>query len=129
MNIYYINVNAYFFNEAFLKNQINFFYKFLDYNQLILLSFFLFLIGLLGIVFNIHNIIVSMLCLELMFVSTIFGFIINSLTYVSFNEGWVAAFYLILVAACESAVGLGLLLLLSKYEETIDFSEFSRIRG
>jgi NADH:ubiquinone oxidoreductase subunit K len=70
-----------------------------------------------------------MLCLELMFVSTIFGFIVNSLTYTDLNEGWIVSFYLILVAASESAVGLGLLILLSRFEETIDFFEFSRIRG
>jgi len=64
-----------------------------------------------------------------MFVSTIFGFIVNSLTYTDLNEGWIVSFYLILVAASESAVGLGLLILLSRFEETIDFFEFSRIRG
>ena len=129
MLLIFLNINAYNLNQNLIQTPMGIFYNYYDNNKLILLSFFLFLIGLIGIVLNVYNIIVSMLCLELMFVSTIFGFIVNSLTYVSFNEGWIVSFYLILVAACESAVGLGLLLLLSQFEETIDFSEFSRIRG
>ncbi len=127
MNI--ININEYFLKTNLFQNANTIAYNFYDNNSLIVLSFCLFSIGLVGIIVNIRNVIISMLCLELMFVSTIFGFIINSLTYTDLNEGWIVSFYLILVAASESAVGLGLLILLSRFEETIDFFEFSRIRG
>ncbi len=127
MNI--ININEYFLKTNLFQNANTIAYNFYDNNSLIVLSFCLFSIGLVGIIVNIRNVIISMLCLELMFVSTIFGFIVNSLTYTDLNEGWIVSFYLILVAASESAVGLGLLILLSRFEETIDFFEFSRIRG
>ncbi len=98
-------------------------------NILLILSFCLFCLGLCGIILNVRNVIVTMLCLELMYVSTMFGWIVHSLTFFDTIEGWIISFFLILIAACESAVGLGLLILLSRFEETIDFFEFSRIRG
>jgi|JI71714BRNA_FD_contig_41_2176076_length_2033_multi_8_in_0_out_0_2 hypothetical protein len=85
MNI--ININEYFLKTNLFQNANTIAYNFYDNNSLIVLSFCLFSIGLVGIIVNIRNVIISMLCLELMFVSTIFGFIVNSLTYTDLNEG------------------------------------------
>lgn len=100
--------------------------KFFTYGYWIIIIYF---VGLLGIILNARNFIISMLNLELTYVSLIILFTLESTLYNNTIEGWVMALLLIVIAACESAIGLGLLIIISKYEQTIDFVEFQKLKG
>lgn len=69
----------------------------------------LFFISLLGVLLNRKNIIITLLCIEMMVLSINLNFIIHSL-YLDDILGQVFAFFIIALAAAESALGLGILI-------------------
>jgi NADH-ubiquinone oxidoreductase chain 4L len=68
----------------------------------------LFLIGILGFVLNRKNIILMLISVEIMLLSVTFIILINSLLFEDIL-GQVFAVYIIVIAAAESAIGLGIL--------------------
>ncbi|MBN21414.1 MAG: NADH-quinone oxidoreductase subunit NuoK [Bdellovibrionaceae bacterium] len=78
----------------------------------------IFFIGLAGLVIR-RNLLVVLMCIELMLNAV-------NLTFVSFSqihqnlEGQMAVFFIIVVAAAESAVGLGLIIALFRTLRTLD---------
>ena len=72
------------------------------------LGFTLFLIGILGFVLNRKNIILMLISIEIMLVAITFIILINSLLFEDV-VGQVFAIYIIVIAAAESAIGLGIL--------------------
>jgi NADH-ubiquinone oxidoreductase chain 4L len=72
------------------------------------LGFTLFLIGILGFVLNRKNIILMLISIEIMLVAITFIILINSLL-IEDIIGQVFAIYIIVIAAAESAIGLGIL--------------------
>lgn len=88
----------------------------------------LFVVGLVGIVFNQKSLLILMLCIELMFLGISFTFIVFSL----FRGNYLGELYALLiltVAAAESAIGLGLLVISYRVRKTIYFSSFNELRG
>lgn len=71
-------------------------------------SLLLFLIGILGFVLNRKNIILMLICIEIMLLAITFLILVSSL---SFDDvlGQIYAIYIIAVAGAESAIGLGIL--------------------
>lgn len=69
----------------------------------------LFIISLLGVLLNRRNIIITLLCIEMMVLSININFIVHSL-YLDDILGQVFAFFTIALAAAESALGLGILI-------------------
>lgn len=72
------------------------------------LSIILFLIGILGFVLNRKNIILMLISIEIMLLAITFIILINSLSFEDIL-GQVFAVYIIVIAAAESAIGLGIL--------------------
>jgi len=72
------------------------------------IGFTLFLIGILGFVLNRKNIILMLISIEIMLLAITFIILINSLLFEDVI-GQVFAIYIIVVAAAESAIGLGIL--------------------
>ena len=72
------------------------------------IGFSVFLIGVLGFVLNRKNIILMLISIEIMLLSITFIILINSLLFEDIL-GQVFAIYIIVVAAAESAIGLGIL--------------------
>ena len=68
----------------------------------------LFLIGILGFVLNRKNIILMLISIEIMLLAITFIILINSLSFEDIL-GQVFAVYIIVIAAAESAIGLGIL--------------------
>ena len=73
------------------------------------LVFIIFLIGILGFVLNKKNIILLLISIEIMLLSITFIILINSLIFEDMI-GQIFAIYIIVVAAAESAIGLGILI-------------------
>lgn len=100
----------------------------LPYNNLLTLGFLISAIGLYGIAFNFKNFLVTMMCIELAYLGVSLTFIINSLYFFD-PLGQLYSLFLIILAAGEAAVGLGLLIVIFRIERRIDFATYRALRG
>jgi NADH-quinone oxidoreductase subunit K len=90
--------------------------------------FLIFFIGLTGILFNYRNYLVTMLCIEIMYLGITVCFLIVSTTTAD-PKGQIYALVLLIVAAAESSVGLGILVVLYKFGKSIDFQDYQELKG
>ena len=92
----------------------------------IMLSVALFSIGLMGVLFR-RNIIVVLMCLELMFNSV--NLLITAFSaYHSDPAGQVFVFFIMIVAAAEVAVGLSIVVMMKRNVESVDINLLNRLR-
>lgn len=79
-------------------------------------------------VYNWKNFLITMMCIELTYLGAITGFILYGL---AFHDATAAIYALLILifAACESAVGLGLLVVARTYEDTLEMSRFVLLGG
>lgn len=88
----------------------------------------LFLISVVGIILNRRNLISLMLALELMLLAANLNFIFASLG--QFNPlGQIFSLLILTVAAGESALGLGILIVLFRLKQDVSFTKFAYLRG
>ena len=93
----------------------------------ILLSFLLFSIGAAGVVFR-RNTIIILMCLELMFNSV--NLLLTAFSaHHSDPRAQVFVFFILTVAAAESAIGLAILVLLFRSKSTISAEELNTLKG
>lgn len=100
--------------------------KFLHF--LFIYPFFIFLVGLLGVVFNRRNIIVVLMSIELMLLAVNLNFIFFSI-FLDDLWGQFFSLYVLTVAAAESAIGLAIFVLYFKDKKTIVLEGFTRGRN
>jgi len=94
----------------------------------IILSIGVFTIGLLGIVYSYKNFLVTMFCIELMYLGITLVFALTgNIIYVESGQIW-SIVYLV-IAASDSAIGLGLLIVLYRYGRTINHEDYQLLRG
>jgi NADH-ubiquinone oxidoreductase chain 4L len=86
-----------------------------------LLGLTLFLIGILGFVLNRKNIILMIISIEIMLLSITFIILINSIILEDI-VGQVFGIYIIVIAAAESAIGLGILVSYYRLRGNITFN-------
>lgn len=96
--------------------------------QYITLGFILFIISTFGIIINRKNLIVLLMCIELALLSINFIFIISS-SYLDNIIGELFAFYILVVAAAESAIGLSILVSYYRIKGTISVKFINLLRG
>ena len=92
------------------------------------LAAIIFAIGIIGIVINRKNIIIVMMCSELLLISVNFNFIAFSY----FNQdiaGQIFVFFILTVAAAEAAIGLAILVALYRNKKSIDVQELRTLRN
>src|ERR1700722_12924225 len=94
----------------------------------LILFYLLFLIGLTGIIFNYKNYLVTMFCIELMYLGITVCFIIVSISTAD-PKGQIYAILLLILAAAESAVGLGILIVLYRFGSSIEFQDYQELKG
>lgn len=97
-------------------------------SMLLFLSTFLYFVGLLGVIYNYKNYLITMMSIELMYLGVITNFVLYS-SFSSFSVGFIYSILLLILAASESAVGLGLLILLYRFGRTIEFSAYESLGG
>lgn len=88
----------------------------------------LYFLGLFGIIYNYKNLIVTMMCVEVMYLGIISSFAIVS-TFSADPKGQIYAMILTIVAASESAIGLGILVTLFNSTRSLNFNSFQELRG
>jgi len=94
----------------------------------LVLGAFLFAISVVGIFLNRRNVIIMLMAIELMLLAVNLNFIAFS-HYLSDPAGQVFVFFILTVAAAESAIGLAILVLLFRNVGSIDVEDLDRLRG
>ena len=88
----------------------------------------LFAISVIGIFLNRKNVIVLLMAIELMLLAVNMNFVAFSY-YLNDMHGQVFVFFILTVAAAESAIGLAILVLLFRNLHTINVEDINRMKG
>ncbi len=94
----------------------------------LVLGTILFCISVAGIFINRKNIIILLMAIELMLLSVNMNFVAFS-RYLGDAAGQVFVFFILTVAAAESAIGLAILVLLFRNRRTINVGELDSLKG
>ena len=96
--------------------------------QLLTLSGILFSLAIAGIFLNRKNMILLLMCVELLLLAANFNFIAFS-RYLSDINGQVFVFFVLTVAAAESAIGLAILVVLFRERHSINVEDLNTLKG
>jgi NADH-quinone oxidoreductase subunit K len=94
----------------------------------IVLGAILFCIAVAGLFINRKNIIVLLMCLELMLLAVNTNFVAFS-RFLGDVSGQVFVFFILTVAAAESAIGLAIIVVLFRNRSTINVAEIDDLKG
>jgi NADH-quinone oxidoreductase subunit K len=94
----------------------------------LILGAILFAISVIGIFLNRRNVIIMLMAIELMLLAVNLNFIAFS-RFLGDTAGQVFVFFILTVAAAESAIGLAILVLLFRNIGSIDIEEMGRLKG
>ena len=93
-----------------------------------MLSAILFSISIVGIFLNRKNLVVLLMAIELLLLAANINFIAFS-HYLSDVAGQVFVFFVLTVAAAESAIGLAILIVVFRNRQSIDVQDLSQLKG
>ncbi len=99
-----------------------------DLSSYLILSAILFAIGIAGIFLNRKNVVVLLMCIELMLLAANINFVAFS-HYLNDLSGQVFVFFILTVAASEAAIGLAILVVLFRNRRSIDVEQLSEMKG
>ncbi len=88
----------------------------------------LFCISVAGIFINRKNVIVLLMCIELMLLSVNINFVAFS-RFLGDVSGQIFVFFILTVAAAEAAIGLAILVTLFRNKRTINVAELDSLKG
>ena len=94
----------------------------------LVLSAVLFAISVVGIFLNRKNLIVLLMAIEMMLLAVNTNFLAFA-HYLNDTAGQVFVFFILTVAAAESAIGLAILVVLFRNRATINVGEIDSLRG
>jgi NADH-quinone oxidoreductase subunit K len=88
----------------------------------------LFAMAVAGIFINRRNLILLLMCIELMLLAVNFNFIAFS-RYLGDETGQVFVFFILTVAAAEAAIGLAILVVVFRNRRSINVDELKSMKG
>ena len=91
-------------------------------------SAILFVLSVAGIFINRRNLILLLMCIELMLLAVNFNFVAFS-RYLGDETGQVFVFFILTVAAAEAAIGLAILVVLFRNQRSINVQELDSMKG
>lgn len=94
----------------------------------LIFSSILFVIGLTGVFINRKNVIVLLMCIELILLAVNTNFISFS-RYMGDYTGQVFVFFILSVAAVEAAIGLAILVIIFRNRGTISIRKMNELKG
>jgi NADH-quinone oxidoreductase subunit K len=100
----------------------------LTLSHFLVLGALLFAISVVGIFLNRKNVIILLMAIELMLLAVNLNFIAFS-HYLGDAAGQVFVFFILTVAAAESAIGLAILVVLFRERRTINVEDLSTLKG
>jgi len=100
----------------------------LTLSHYLVLGAILFAIAVIGIFLNRKNLIVLLMAIELMLLAVNLNFVAFSY-YLGDTAGQIFVFFILTVAAAESAIGLAILVVLFRNLNTINVEDLDSLRG
>jgi len=100
----------------------------MNFIAIFFIPFAIFLIGLLGIFINRKNVLLIIVCIELVLLSINFNFLISSY-YLDDILGQIFALFILTVAAAESSIGLAILIIYYRVKGTISIEYVNSLKG
>ena len=100
----------------------------LSLSHFLILGAVLFAISIVGIFLNRKNVIILLMAIELMLLAVNTNFIAFS-HYLGDIAGQVFVFFILTVAAAESAIGLAILVVLFRNLQTINVDDLDNLKG
>lgn len=97
-------------------------------SEFLTLAAILFCISVAGIFINRKNVIILLMCIELMLLSVNLNFIAFS-HFLGDIGGQIFVFFILTVAAAESAIGLAILVVLFRNKNTINVADLNSMKG
>ena len=94
----------------------------------LMLAGLLFAIAVAGIFLNRKNVILLLMCIELMLLAVNFNFVAFS-RFRGFLDGQIFVFFILTVAAAEAAIGLAILVVLFRQRQSINVEELDVMKG
>ena len=88
----------------------------------------MFTISIIGIFLNRRNVIILLMAIELMLLAVNLNFLAFS-SYLGDLSGQVFVFFILTVAAAESAIGLAILVVLFRNVGSIDVNQIGKLKG
>ena len=100
----------------------------IDISFILIITTILFLIGVLGLVLNRNNILITIMSIEIMLLAVNLNFVIFSV-YLDDIVGYVFVLFILTVAATESAIGLAILSVYYKLRQSIQMDKVKIIKS
>ena len=100
----------------------------LSLSDFLVLGAILFCLSIAGIFLNRKNVIILLMCIELMLLAVNMNFIAFSY-FLGDIAGQVFVFFILTVAAAESAIGLAILMVLFRNRNTINVDDLDSLKG
>ena len=97
-------------------------------NWLLIISGVLFAISVAGMFINRKNLILLLMCVELLLLAVNFNFVAFS-RYLNDINGQIFVFFVLTVATAESAIGLAILVVLFRERRSINVEDLSTLKG
>jgi NADH-quinone oxidoreductase subunit K len=97
-------------------------------SDFLILGALLFSLSVAGIFINRKNIIILLMCIELMLLAVNLNFIAFSY-FAGDIAGQIFVFFILTVAAAEAAIGLAILVVLFRNMNTINVSDLDNLKG
>ncbi len=94
----------------------------------LLVGAILFCLSMAGVFLNRKNIIILLMCIELMLLAVNINFIAFS-HFLGDTAGQVFVFFILTVAAAEAAIGLAILVVLFRNRRTINVDDLDTLKG
>jgi NADH-quinone oxidoreductase subunit K len=96
--------------------------------EYLVLAGILFSISVAGIFVNRKNVIILLMCIELMLLAVNINFVAFS-HFLGDTTGQIFVFFILTVAAAEAAIGLAILVVLFRARRTINVDDLDTLRG
>ena len=96
--------------------------------HMLTLSGILFALSVAGIFINRRNVLLMLMCIELLLLSANFNFVAFS-RYLGQLVGQILVFFILTVAAAESAIGLAILVVVFRERRSIEVEDLDTLQG
>lgn len=97
-------------------------------NYYLIVAAILFGLSFAGIIINRKNIIILLMCIELMLLAVNTNFVAFA-QYLQKPAGEIFVFFILTVAAAEAAIGLAILVLFFRRRQSIDVQQLNILKG
>jgi NADH-quinone oxidoreductase subunit K len=97
-------------------------------SDFLILGGVLFSIAVAGIFLNRKNVIILLMCIELMLLAVNMNFVAFS-HFLQDTAGQIYVFFILTVAAAEAAIGLAILVVLFRSRQTINVQDLDTLKG